>query len=251
MTGSGEFVASRILNESEIGAFPTGLSFFGPHVHFFVKQTLAIGGEAYLSRGSDGELSGVFIHDPVERVGSVFTSSREVFEYFFSLKSGSFLFAEVRAEHECETYDIYTVDLAESVVHRFGHEITIAEASEADEIMRFMRPSHPRMNGRWVKVALSDGDKCFIVRLENEIAGLGWVSLVNGSGRLHSLFVAPLYRRMGIGEDILHARLLWLKSKGAKMAYSEILRDNIPSVKTALKAKMAVSGQVFIYHPRA
>ncbi|MBO0888609.1 GNAT family N-acetyltransferase, partial [Candidatus Bathyarchaeota archaeon] len=202
MTVSREVVVSRISNESQIGPIPPGFSFFKSHIHYFVKQTLAIGGEAYVSRGSEGELSGVFIYDPVERGGSVFTRSPEILDYFFSMKPGSFLFAEIRAEHECETYDIYTVDLEESVVHRFSHEITIAEASEADEIVKFMGPSHPRMNRCWVKVALSDGDKCFLVRLDDEIAGLGWVSLVNGSGRLHSLYVAPQYRRIGIGEDI-------------------------------------------------
>ncbi len=87
-----------------------------------------------------------------------------------------------------------------------------------DEIEQFMASTHPGINKKWVKVALKNGERCFIVRLSNEIAGLGWVSLVNGIGRLHSLYVKPQYRRIGIGEDIFNARLLWLKSKRARFS---------------------------------
>jgi len=59
--------------------------------------------------------------------------------------------------------------------------------------------------------------------------------------------VKPQFRRLGIGEDILYARLLWLKSKHARSAFSEISSCNSPSVRIELKAQMEVCGQVFQY----
>jgi ribosomal protein S18 acetylase RimI-like enzyme len=249
MSGSGEMEVSEIWNTSDIDfVFPNGLSFFEPYLQYFIKEILEIGGEAYVSRTSKGAVSGIFIYDDSEKLGTIYTRSREVFDYFYELKPFSFLFAEMRTEVESEIYDIYTIDLENlAIVHRFSHEISIAEEGHIDEIEQFMASTHPRINRKWVKVALKNGDRCFIVRLNNEIAGLGWLSIVNGIGRLHSLYVKPQFRRIGIGEDILHARLIWLKSKYARSAFSEISRYNLSSSRIAIKGHMRVSGQVFQY----
>jgi ribosomal protein S18 acetylase RimI-like enzyme len=240
---------SEIQNTSDIDfSLTNGLSFFDPYLQYFIREILGMGGEAYVSRTSNGAVSGVFIYDDYEKFGTVYTRSREVFDYFYGLKPFNFLFAELRVEAESEVYDIYTIDLQNlAIVHRFSHEIVVAEEGYADQIDRFMVSAHPGMNRRWVNVALKNGDRCFIVRLSNEIAGLGWLSLVNGVGRLHSLYVKPQFRRIGIGEDIVCARLLWLKSKRAHSVFSEISRYNFSCSRIAVKAQMRVSGQVFQY----
>lgn len=227
---------------------PQGFSFFEPYLQHFVKESLEIGGEAYVSITSEGSISGLFVYDDFEKSGTVFTKSREVFDYFCGLKPFNFLFSEWKAEVESEVYDIHSIDLeSQDVVHRFSHEILLADERQVEEIERFMVLAHPGMNRRWTRVALKNGDKCFTVSLDGEIAGLGWVSSVRGIGRIHSLFVKPQFRRLCIGEDILFARLLWLKSKRARLAFSEISRDNYPSLRIASKAKMRVCGQVFQY----
>ena len=249
MSGSGEMKVSQIWNTSDIDfVFPSGLSFFEPYLQYFIKEILEIGGEAYVSRTSEGTVSGIFIYDDYEKLGTIYTRSREVFDYFYGLKPFNFLFAEMRTEVDNEIYDIYTINLENfAIIHRFSHEISIAEEGHMDEIEQFMVSTHPRINRRWVNVALKNGDKCFIVRLNNEVAGLGWLSIVNRIGRLHSLYVKPQFRRIGIGEDILHARLLWLKLKHARSAFSEISRYNLSSSRIAMKGHMRVSGQVFQY----
>ena len=98
-----------------------------------------------------------------------------------------------------------------------------------------------------MNVALKEGERCFFVRLGKEIAGLGWLSIVNDIGRLHSLHVKAQFRRIGIGEDILFARLLWLRSKRARSAFSEISRGNSPSSRIAGKGRMKPSGTIFQY----
>ncbi len=230
--------------------FPEGFSFFEPYLQYFIREALEIGGEAYISKESDAIISGLFIYDDFEKSGTIFTRSREVFDYFYGLKTFNFLFAELKTEVENEAYNIHSVDLGNhDIVHRFSHEILMVD-EQISEVERFMGLAHPGMNKRWTRVALKNGDKCFTVRLDSEIAGLGWVSLVRGIGRIHSLFVKPQFRKLGIGEDILNARLLWLKSKHARSAFSEISCSNVPSSRIALKAQMRVCGQVYQYFRR-
>jgi ribosomal protein S18 acetylase RimI-like enzyme len=246
---SGEMEVSKLSSAFDIDlVFPDGFSFFEPYLRYFIREVLEIGGEAYVSRTSDDNVSGIFIYDDFEKAGTVYTRSREVFDYFYGLKPFNFFFAELRTELESEIYDIYTIDLENhNIVHRFSHEISMDDESQIGEIERFMVLAHPGMNRRWIRVALKNGDKCFVVRLGSEIAGLGWVSFAKSIGRIHSLFVKPQFRRLGIGEDILYARLLWLKSKHARSAFSEISRYNSSSVRIASKAQMKVCGQVFQY----
>ncbi len=228
--------------------FPEGFSFFEPYLQYFIREVIDVGGEAYVSRASDGEISGLFIYDDFEKSGSVYTRSREVFDYFCGLKTFNSLFAELKTEDESEIYDIYSIDLKNNdIAHSFSYEISMADDGQIGEIERFMVLAHPEMNRRWVRVALKNGDKCFTVRFNSEIAGLGWVSFVGEIGRIHSLFVKPQFRKLGIGEDILFARLLWLKSKHACLAFSEISRYNFPSSRIASKAQMKPCGQVFQY----
>ena len=150
-------------------------------------------------------MSGVFIYDGSEKTGTIYTRSREVFDHFYALRQFEILFSEMRTEHESETYDIYTIDLETSDIdHRFRHEISSAEGC-MDEVERFMVSTHPGMNRKWMSVAVKNGDTCLIIKVGEEIAGLGWLSLVNRVGRLHTLYVKRQFRGMGMGEDILYA----------------------------------------------
>jgi ribosomal protein S18 acetylase RimI-like enzyme len=247
--GSREVKVSELAQGTDIDFdMPNDFSFFLPYLPYYVKETLEIGGQAYVSRSSNGTVSGIFIYDGIEKTGSIFTRSREVFDHFYQLKPFDSLFAELKTEHDCETYDIYNVDVGKlSFAHSFTYEISIADETQLEPLEQFMVSTHQGMNRKWVGVALKDGEKCFVARLENEIAGLGWVSIVEGIGRLHSLFVRPQFRRIGIGRDILYARLFWLKARRARSAFSEISRENPSSSRIAVGGRMSVSGQVYQY----
>lgn len=249
MTEQIETRVSRILNPSDISlVFPKELSFFQPYLPYFVQETLGIGGDVYIAWDRDKTISGLFIYDDSEKEGAIFTGSREVYDRFYALRPSDSIFAELKTEQDCETYDIYTSDLENVPLnHRFSHEISIAEKDQLDEVERFMLLANPRMNRKWMTVAFQDGDNCFIARIGENIAGLGWLSLVNGLGRLHSLHVKPEFRNIGIGKDLLFARLLWLKSRKARSAFSEISRYNVPSARIAIRGQMRASGQIFQY----
>ena len=231
MNASAEIKVSEVRNVSDIDfSSANGLSFFDPYLEYWEKETLEIAGEVHVSRTSAGDVSGIFLYDGHEKDGSIFTRSRDVFDYFYNLRPFKSIYAELPTERPKETYDIDTID-----------------KDEIDEIRKFMLSTDPRLNPKWVKVALNSKDKCVTVRLGDEIAGVGWLSLVNGVGRLHSLFVKPRFRKMGVGLDILFARLLWLRSKHARTAFSEISVNNLQSTKTSMKGGMKVSGHVYQY----
>jgi len=249
MNQSEEVKISQVRNPSDAHfVFPTGFSFFQPYLEYWTKETLEIGGEAYVSETAAGNVSGLFLYDAYEKTGSIFTQSREAFDYFNRLRPFKSIYAELQIEHRNEVYDIHTIDLERSSLdHTFSHAVSVADEDQVREIRQFMLSTHPGTNPRWIDVALRNGDKCVTVRLGEEIAGVGWLSLVNGVGRLHSLFVKPRFRRMGLGLDILFARLYWLKSKNARMAFSEISANNCQSSRISMRGGMRVTGQVYQY----
>ena len=246
---SGDIKVSEIRNVSDIDfSSANGLSFFDPYLEYWAKETLEIAGEIHVSRASAGDISGIFLYDGYEKDGSIFTRSRDAFDYFYKLRPFISIYAELPTEHPKETYDIYTTDLENnSLDHTFSHAITIADKDQFDEIRQFMLSTDPKINPKWIEVALNKEDKCVTVRLGDDIAGVGWLSFVNGIGRLHSLIVKPRFRKIGVGLDILFARLLWLKSTGARLAFSEISVNNLQSSRTSIKGGMKPSGQVYQY----
>src|SRR5207247_9158053 len=138
------------------------------------------GGEAYASRTSEGTISGIFLYDYLEMTVTIYTRSKEAFDYFYELRPASFLFAELKTEHESEVYDIYTVELENlSVVHRFSYEISIAEEGDVDEIGQFMASTHPRINRRCVNGELNEGDRCFFGMWSDDVVGLRCIAIVN------------------------------------------------------------------------
>ncbi len=144
---------SQINTASDIDfVFPVNFSFFEPYLHYHIKEILEIGGEAYVSRTSDGTISGIFIYDDFEKGGTIYTRSREVFDYFYGLKKFNFLFSEMKTELENEIYDIYTIDIENlALAHRFSFEISTVDKENEGEIEQFMSLTHPGINKKWVR----------------------------------------------------------------------------------------------------
>lgn len=151
---------------------PKGLSFFDPILGHEVKEALEAGGEVFISQNSKGDKNGLFIYDNYEATGTIFTRSKEAFDQFYTLKPSSYIFSELEvAEHPKETWNIWQLDVEKAALdHRFKHHVSID--SDAREIESFMASTQPETNRRWVRVALKNGDKCFVVRIANRIVGI-------------------------------------------------------------------------------
>lgn len=248
MSELSQIKVSRITKRSDEDlSFAENLSFFRPYLHHWIRETLEVGGEVYVSKTSEDIVSGLFLYDNFEKTGTICTRSKEVFDYFYQLRPFNSLYAEISTDHPREVYDIYTLDLEQNEpAHTFNHEISVEEQNSS-ELGEFMVLTHPGINRKWVDVALRNGDRCVTIRLGDEMAAIGWVSLVKSFGRLYSVYVKPRFRRMGMGLDLVYARLLWLNSRRARTAFSEISPSNVPSSRISMRAGMKPSRQVYEY----
>ena len=105
MTSSFQAVRAETFEE-QLDDLPKGLSFFDPILPHEVKETLEAGGEVFISQNSKGDKTGLFIYDNYETTGTIFTKSRDVFNQFYSLKPGSYIFSELdAAEYEKEVWN--------------------------------------------------------------------------------------------------------------------------------------------------
>lgn len=233
--------------EAQLAGLPKGLSFFDPLLRHEVKEALESGGEAFISKNSEGEKNGLFIYDGYEATGTIFTKSREAFDHFYELKPSSYIFSELEvAELPKEVWNIWQLDVDKaSSDYRFKHHVSIDY--DVDEIERFMAAAQPGTNRRWVRVALKNGDKCFVVKIGSKIVGIAWMSIVGGIARSHGIYVEPQFRRTGIMRDDQQARLIYLKSRNVHTLINEIAESNVAASSLAAKAGEKIVGKIFLY----
>lgn len=242
-------ILRSIRNPSEIGDISAhDLSYFSPFLEHFARVGLLTGGEVVLATDLAGVVSGALIYDDMEKEGSIFTRSKEVFDELCRERRNIGCFSEIEADLKRETYLIYAADPSRDIpAHRFRHEVQIAGEEYLREAAGLMREVYSRVNERWIRAAIDEGEKCFIVLDGDKLAGAAWLARANGRGRLHSLAVPYHRRREGIGKDLLFARLLWLKSLGMTLAFSEIAESNSFSRQIAADAGMAVVHRMYRY----
>jgi GNAT superfamily N-acetyltransferase len=233
--------------DGQLDDLPKGLSFFDPILRHEAKEALEAGGEVLVSQDSKGGKNGLFIYDNYEATGTIFTKSREAFDRFYDLKPSSFIFSELEvAEHPGEVWNIWQLDVDKAPLdHRFKHHVSMDY--DVGEIERFMAFAQPESNKRWIGVALKNGDKCFVVKIENRIVGIAWMTIVGSVARSHGLYVEPQFRRKGIMTDNLHARLIYLKSKHVHTLINEIAESNVESSGHAARAGEKIVGKIFLY----
>ena len=163
------------------------------------------------------------------------------------MKPSSYIFSELEvAEHEKEAWNIWQLDVEKATVsHKFKHHVSIDY--DAKEIERFMASTQPETNRRWVRVALENGDKCFVVKIANRIVGIAWMSIVGEMARSHGLYVEPQFRKTGIMTDNFQARLIYLKSRHVRTLVNEIAESNTPSANHATKIGETIASKLFLY----
>lgn len=242
---------SKIANpeDQKLKSLPKGLSFFDPLLRHEAKEALEAGGEVFISENSSGDQeNGLFIYDMYEETGTIFTQSREVFEYFFRLKPSSYIFSELEIEaHPKEIWNIWQLDVDRAPIsnHRFKHQVSMD--SDSSELEGFMRATQPETNSKWISVALENGDKCFVVRIGNRIVGTAWMEIVDGFARSHGLYVEPRFRRLGVMRDNFEARLIYLKSRHVHTLINEIAESNVASSSHARSIGERIVSKIFLY----
>jgi GNAT superfamily N-acetyltransferase len=247
-TQDGDVQISKIRTvEEQLEDLPKGFSFFDPLLRHEVKEALEAGGEAYFSRNSQGEVNGLFIYDSYEATGTIFTKSKQVFDYFYRLKPSSYIFSEIEmASLSRENWNIWQLDVDKAPLgYRFKHHVSMDD--NAGEIEHFIALTQPETNRRWVSTALRNGDKCFVVKVADKIVGIAWMTIVGAVARSHGLYVEPKFRRRGIMRDNLQARLIYLRSRRVHTLINEIAESNVASSSHAAKAGEKIVGRMYLY----
>ncbi len=253
MTYSGEqsaqFNYARVRSPEEFKIPRTaGISYFDSFIPHFMKETFYAGGIVEIVYDQSGEVAGIMVLDQLEKSGTVFTKSHVILDHYLSSLHGSTIFSEIIGTNPLETYTIYELALsAWNEPKTFTHEIEMLNESDVSYIEDTMETVFPGMNRRWVRSAFLNGDWCFASRSGNEIKGLGWASASSQYGRLTSLCVLPRFRNQKIGTDLLHARLILLKSLGVRTAFSEISDGNEYSRRIAESTGFKASSKIYLH----
>jgi GNAT superfamily N-acetyltransferase len=218
--------------------------FFNPFLHHFVWEALRSHGEVMVSQ-ENANVNGLLVYNLVERIGSVFTRDQRVAESLFGTRESLAMFSDFPLAAKTETYLVYSAALSgDPDTHRFAHPVRMARERDHPSIARMLQQMYGRIDTSWFGGTPRSEEKCFVVDVDGEIAGVGWVSVVGDRSRLHSLSVRPRYRRMGIGTDLWHARVLWARAAGALQVISEISEHNAGSVAIAEQGGMQRIGRL-------
>ena len=227
------------------------MSYFDPFIKQFMRETLDVGGTVQIALDENKTANCVFIFDPLENTGTVFTKSKALFMQCIENVSNCNIFCELPDEIENEIFSILELDiLGSSLNHSFSNEIKMLGKNEIEQVITAMNHIFPGMNQRWIGSAMRNGDICFASLSGTDVTGIGWCSITENIGHLISLGVLPRYRKLGIGTDLLYARLIWMKELGVSKVFSEISDNNTPSRKIADKAGFLETGKIYLYRIR-
>lgn len=211
---------------------------FDPFLPMFAGQVLHRGGEVLVRRRGD-RVEGLLLHVAAEQGGSLFASDVTSLVALAAERAPASYFTEYRAAIVTDELDVWAVDLgAERGTPPLRHPIRRAVSGDGSAVARLSAlvggPSEPD----WMLPLSSSGATCWVAECEDRIVGVGWAERVSDRGRVHSGMVDPAFRGLGIGSDLLEARLRWLTVTGADRAISEISRSNAGSRRAAERSGM-------------
>ncbi len=239
-----------VRSEEEISGLvlPSLSNWFDPFLPTFMRDSLRCGGEAFLARDAEGVVLGIFLTNPRERTASLFTRVRSVAMHFTGTTRSAEVYAEqpwVRAAHPLDIMLAEVGDIPASLPIR--NLVRVADTADMPRVGALIEAVHGPFADSWLRSLPRPDEMCFIAEVEGRVVGTSWVTIVNRYARGHSLAVHPRYRKIGIGTDLLHARMLWLRSQGVERLVSEIPVGNVASRTAAEHAGMAAVGRMFAF----
>ncbi len=219
---------------------------FGAFLPAFGSETLGAGGRSVLAE-EDGRPAGLLLVDPVDDLASIFTRFPHVAEVLLARRGPGPTFVEAELPRPRERFDVFAGPPTGAATHRFRHPPHVAGPEEMSRVVDLLREVYGRCNERWFASALAAGERCVAVDLEGTLAGAAWILASGSVARLHSLTVRAGYRGLGLGADLLAARLWLAHLAGAEEVISEISERNGPSRRLAERAGLRPAGAIFLY----
>lgn len=222
---------------------------FNPFLSHIARETRRCGGEVEMFR-EEGNVVGLTVSDPTERVATVFTRSRSIAERVVQGRGSYGMYSDFSFGPPADPFGVFSTSLGDPVSsHRFRHLIRPFSKEDVPSVVDLMREVYGVMNERWFVGLPTASETGFIAEVDGRLAGFAWVSQVGAYARLHSLTVRAPYRRVGLGTDLLFARLLWARNAGARTLLSEISEENVASRAVAVRGGMRQVGQIYFHRP--
>jgi len=217
---------------------------FNPFLVRFAQETIGAGGQASVAE-EEGRAVGLVLSHPAERFASVFTRSPEIAGALVPDAGSASWFAEVDLPRPREAFDILACDLDRIPPHRFRHPVR--QLDDTSRVGAFVEHAYGGAPLDWLRAARAAGERCLGVELDGTLCGVSWVLVAGGAARLHSLTVRADVRRLGIGTDLVFARLEYARALRAGTAFSEISEHNSASRTIAERAGMRRVGRWYLY----
>jgi L-amino acid N-acyltransferase YncA len=221
---------------------------FEPFLPYFVRETFRSGGGVDLI-ASGPRVEGLSLGSDVEQGGSVFARTDRAVELLRAHRPRWALFAERQVAPVVEPFLVYTgPPPIPAAGDRPRYAVRPVVRDDLPGVQGLLERTDGPVNPGWLSGLPSESERGFVAEHDGRVVGVGWVSLVGDRARLHSLTVEPRYRRLGIGGDLLRARLRLAGQLGVREVLSEIAEGNDPSRRLAETAGMRPSGRMYL-HP--
>jgi GNAT superfamily N-acetyltransferase len=224
-------------------------NWFDPFLGAFALEALRSGGDAWVYRSGPDPVA-LVLTDPFDKVASVLTQSRSFASSALRARGDLAMYAEHAFHPRGEAYDVFAWGAAGVPIDdRFAHRVRPVEAADLPAVLGLLREVYGSANERWFVGTDRGRESGFVVDVDGSPAGVGWLALTGAHARLHSLTVRAPYRRLGIGRDLVVARLLAARQAGARRVLSEISVRNVASLGIAVRVGMRRVGELFLYPP--
>ena len=224
---------------------------FDPFLPLFAKDALRTGGTVEVAE-QEGLVRGLSLVGSSEGVGSGFTRTRRVAERYLERMEPSGLYLEEPWRPGGEPVEVFAADLRDwTSEERLRNPVRIARPEDLPRIRLLMRGELGPGLDRWIATLPRPEETAFLSEAAGQVVGVSWLSRVGPFARGHSFLVHPRFRGLGIGTDLLTARMLWLRRTGARQVVSEIYDGNVASRTAAERAGMALVGRMYHFRPPA
>lgn len=222
---------------------------FNPFLSHIARETRRCGGEVRVFR-EGGKVVGLTVSDPAERVATVFTRSRSIAETAVRGRGPYGMYSDFSFDAAAEPFAIFSTSLeGPPPPHRFRHRVRPFSSDDIPGVIDLMREVYGAVNERWFVGLPTNSEAGFVAEVNARLAGVAWLSRVGVYGRFYSLTVRAPYRRLGLGTDLLFARLLWARQAGVESVISEIAEENVGSQAVAALGGMRRVGEIYFHRP--
>ena len=250
--GSGSDVRHRVLTHVEDVdklRWASLSDWFDPFLPLFAKDALRTGGAVEVAEG-DGVVRGLSLFGSSEGVGSGFTRTRRIAERYLERMEPAGLYLEEPWRPGGEPVEVFAADLRDwQSEERIRNPVRIARPEDLPRIRLLMRGDLGPGVDTWLATLPRPDETAFLCEIDGRVVGVSWLSRVGVFARGHSFLVHPRFRGLGIGTDLLTARMLWLQSTGGRQVVSEIYDGNVASRTAAERAGMALVGRMYHFRP--